>query len=108
MNNNRITAILQFIEEDPSDPFNHYALAIEYERTHPEKALEVLKQLAQDHPQYMPTYYKAAHLAWDLGQNETADRLFALGIDLAKTTNDTKTLRELQSAYQNFQFETDG
>jgi len=45
MNNERIARLLQFIEEDPHDPFNLYCLATEYKEHNPEKALEYYRQL---------------------------------------------------------------
>ena len=38
---------------------------------------------------------------------EKAKEIFTSGIDLAKSKNEIKTLRELKNAFQNFLFETD-
>lgn len=97
----------EFIQEDPKDPFNHYALAMEYYEEDPPQSMELLHQLLSDHPDYLPTYFKAANLLWDLEQWEDADQTFQKGIGLAMRTGDTKAEKELKASYQNFQFERD-
>lgn len=97
----------QFIQEEPSNPFNKYALAMEYYDTQPTDSLSLLNSLLNDHPDYLPTYFKAAHLLWENGQWSKADEVFQKGIQLADKQQDRKALQELKSAYQNFQFDQD-
>lgn len=70
MQGERIKILLEWIEENPADPFNWYSLALEYRKNSPEKAQELLEKLVEDHPDYVPTYYPLAQLwmeqeAWD-------------------------------------------
>lgn len=105
MNAKRIDLLKQYIEEEPLNPFNKFALAMEYYEREPEKSMELLLPLLADHPQYLPTYFKAAHLLWDAEKWVEADAVFKKGIALAKEQSDEKALSELQSAYQNFQID---
>ena len=107
MNTDRIKRLEKYIQEDPLDPFNRYALAMEYYDDVPDQALELLKRLIEHHPDYLPTYFKAAHLLWEFEEWDLADGIFQKGIQLAKDQNDQKALGELSSSYQNFLFERD-
>jgi Tfp pilus assembly protein PilF len=101
----RIAMLQKFIEEEPQNPFNTYALAMEYYQEDPEKSLGILKALLQEAPDYLPSYYKAAHLYWDRGELELAASIFEKGKELAKKTEDQKALGELNAAFMNLQFE---
>jgi tetratricopeptide (TPR) repeat protein len=103
----RIQQLLQFLTEDPEDEFTHYALALEYLKVDVTKAKAEFENLLVKHPSYLPTYYPAAHLLIELGQQEEAEQLFLKGIELAKTQGNNKTRLELQSAYMVFQTERD-
>lgn len=107
MNEERIKQLQQFIEDDPKDPFNKYALAMEFYQPDPQRALELLKNLEEDHPDYLPLYFKLAHLLWEKEQWEEAARVFKAGIKLAGQQEDKKALSELNAAYLNFQFDMD-
>ena len=52
---NRLEQLRQFAAEEPHDPFNHYALALEYLKTNPREAENLFEQLLQQHPEYLPT-----------------------------------------------------
>jgi hypothetical protein len=58
----RLDTLLQFYKEEPDDPFNIYALAMEYQKTDVKKALDHFALLLQNHDSYLPTYYQAAKL----------------------------------------------
>jgi len=107
MNKERITLLIKFIEDEPENPFNSYALAMEYYEHKPSKALDVLVGLTQKFPSYLPTYFKLAHLHWEDEKWDLAEEIFLKGIRLAEEQEDKKAMTELQSAYQNFQFERD-
>ena len=101
MNNSRIDLLEKFITEDPSDPFNYYALALEYLQTNPAKASQLFDDLLTNHSDYLPVYYTAGTFYADLANNSKAFEILSKGIELAKQKNEVKTLRELQSAIQN-------
>ncbi|HEY5824805.1 MAG TPA: tetratricopeptide repeat protein [Cyclobacteriaceae bacterium] len=105
--NERIQQLIKFLEEEPNDEFIHYALALEYSKFDAAKAKAEFENLLLKHPSYLPTYYPAAHLLIELGNNEEAENLFLKGIELAKAQGNNKARMELQSAYMMFQTERD-
>ncbi|WP_425391290.1 tetratricopeptide repeat protein [Ekhidna sp.] len=107
MNSDRISLLKKFISEEPTNPFNKYALAMEYYETQLEESLSLLRSLLADHPDYLPTYFKAAHLLWENENWDEADEVFQTGIKLAEQQEDQKALQELKAAYLNFEFDRD-
>ena len=105
MNSDRIELLKKYILEEPDNPFNRYALAMEYYEREPDTSLRLMEDLLHDHPDYLPTYFKAAHLYWEMENWDEAEATFKKGIELATVQGDKKTLSELRSAYTNFQFE---
>ena len=107
MNNNRLELLLQFYKEDPSDPFNAYALAMEYQNSDVMKASEYFTLLLDKQPDYLPTYYHAAALFAEIGNTTYAEALYQKGMQLALHQQNTKTYQELQRAYRAFQEENE-
>ena len=105
MTTSRISQLLQFYKDEPNDPFNLYALAIEYLKLDTTKAKEFFDLLLMNHEHYVPTYYHAAKLYHDLGDRERAIDLYEQGMQIAKQQNNVKAARELQSAYEELTFE---
>ncbi|HCN82510.1 MAG TPA: tetratricopeptide repeat protein, partial [Sphingobacteriaceae bacterium] len=55
---NRLEKLLEFIKNEPGDPFLKYALATEYLRLDdPDKALQYYQDLITNHKEYVGTYY---------------------------------------------------
>ena len=105
MSTHRIEQLQQFYDEDPDDPFNLYALALEYLKHDVEKSALFFEKLLREHKEYLPTYYHAAQFFQERGQKEKATDIFEAGIALAKKKSDHKALRELRSAYDEMMFE---
>lgn len=105
MNTSRLKQLLEFYKEDPSDPFNLYAMATEYLAEQPEKSMEYYQKLLDDFADYLPTYYHAAKLYADMGKPSEAEATYLKGIELAKLKNEAMALRELQNAYNEFLFD---
>lgn len=103
MNNDRIRQLIRFVEEEPGDPFNVYALAMEFINGQPERARPYFDQLLIEHPDYLPTYYHAAALYADMNQRDRAAALYETGIELARVQNNPKIRLELQRAQQAFE-----
>ena len=87
----------QFVEEDPTDPFNHYALALELTKSDKQKAKEVFDKLISTNPDYVATYYQTALLYLELSLNEEAMIIIERGIAQAKKQTNLKAAIELQS-----------
>lgn len=105
MNNQRLNQLLAFYEEDPADPFNLYALALEYRGVGGERAAFFFQKLLRDFPHYLPTYYPAAQFFAERGDEATARTVFERGIALASATQQEKPHRELQTAFRQWQDE---
>lgn len=101
----RLSQLKEFYREDPRDPFNLYALALEYKKTDIDQAVKLFRQLYQEHEEYLPVYYPYAGLMAERKELKLAEEIYRKGIDAARNAGDTKTLSELQSAFSDFQFE---
>jgi len=94
---NRLDQLRQFVNDDPDDPFNRYALALEYIKSDTTQAAALFDELMQKHPDYLPTYYHAGNLFEALGNRDKAIDILQKGITLAQQQREFKALRELQS-----------
>jgi tetratricopeptide (TPR) repeat protein len=100
----RIHQLLKFLEEEPNDPFNIYALALEYQKIDSQKALTFFQLLTDEHADYVATYYHLGKLHEEMGNKDKAISVLETGIEKARACGDHKTLRELQSALGEIQF----
>jgi hypothetical protein len=102
MKQSLLNNLLAFYEEDPTDPFNVYALALEYSKTDSVNATRFFDLLLTEHPEYLATYYHAAAF-FAVQENFTrAEKLYKDGITLALNQNNLKTHQELVRAYRGF------
>jgi tetratricopeptide (TPR) repeat protein len=97
MNSERIKMLEQFVAEDPTDPFNRYALALELTKSDKLKAKEIFDQLILTNPEYVATYYQVVLLYLELALNEEATKIIEQGIIQAKQQNNMKAANELKS-----------
>jgi hypothetical protein len=98
----RLEQLQQFVDDDPSDPFNLYALALEFTKSDSGKAEIIFKTLLSEHKDYLPAYYQAANLFESIGKHDLAIATLHNGITLARNSNEMKTLRELQTMLDEF------
>lgn len=98
MSSSLLSQLEEYAREDPQDPFNHYALALEYLKTDVVKAQLVMEQLIVMHSQYVPTYYQLGKLYAEKGDAEAALSTFERGIVAARNAGDHKALREIEGA----------
>ena len=101
MNNERLKQLLQFLQEDPNDPFNIYCLANEYKNFDASIAMKYYQELLLDHAKYLPTYYHTAELHINQNEIAKAEKVIAEGIILAIEQNDQLALRELRNLQNN-------
>jgi len=101
----RIDQLQQFYQEDPADPFNLYALALEYQKTDNKTAIDLFTKLTQEHAEYIPTYYHLGKAYEEMGNRDQALKAFSAGIEQARRRNDLKALRELHAAHQDLLFD---
>jgi hypothetical protein len=100
----RVRQLEEFLKEDPTDPFNSYALALEYLKIDSKKSQDLFEGLITTKPEYLPTYYPYAQMLGEQ-RDPRVESIFKQGIDMAKRLNDFKTLKELSSAYSDWLFE---
>jgi tetratricopeptide (TPR) repeat protein len=105
MENNRLLQLLNFLAEEPDEPFNIYAVALEYLNIDVNQAQIYLEKLRTKHPEYVPTYYQLAKLYADKEEISQAKAVYEQGLQVAHNQNDTKAYHELQKAYQQLLFE---
>lgn len=103
----RIKYLQEEIENFPEDPFNYYALALEYISGAPQEAERLFGKLLSDFPDYLPVYYQSANYHFEKGDYSKAGELFTAGIALAEKQKNEKALRELKGSYSIFKTETD-
>ena len=103
--NERIKKLLEYLKEDPDDPFLLYALALEYQKSDNLQAKKYFDQLLHDHPDYLGTYYQAGHFYEKSGKKDKALKIFEKGMAKAEAQNNHHILRELQEAYNNLLFD---
>ncbi|MFN3996483.1 tetratricopeptide repeat protein [Algoriphagus sp.] len=103
----RLRLLREFIKEEPKNPFNYYALALEIREIDPNESINLFDFLLLNHPDYLPVYFPSAHFFFELGQIGKAKEIFEKGIFTAKSQGDQKAQKELQNAFQNFLYEND-
>jgi len=97
---NRLEKLLEFIKNEPNDPFLKYALATEYLRLNQaDKALEYYEELVKNHADYTGTYYHLGKLYEALGRREDAITTYEAGMKLTKEKRDNHAYSELQAVY---------
>lgn len=94
----RFDQLIQYYKDDPNDPFNAFALALEYLKSDPTETKKLFDFLLDKHEDYTPVYYHAGRLYQEMEMKEKAMALYEKGILIAKKHNDTKAARELKSA----------
>lgn len=102
----RIELLKSWIEAEPTEPFNYYGLALEYQKINDIQAEKLFEKLLSKFPEYLATYYTAAKYFEDRDA-DLSKSIYEKGMALALAQNNLKTLNELKSAYQNFLFESD-
>ena len=96
MSQERIDAMRAYMEKRPTDPFPHYALALEFKNSgRHDEAVTVFESLVAKHPGYVPAYLMFGGLLRDLGRTDVAIDVVKRGIDAAKTSNNGHALGEL-------------
>ena len=88
----------KYMDDNPEDPFNIYALALEYVDLNVKISKSYFDKLLTKNPDYLPTYYHAENLYLELDNFEEAKKLYNKGIIIAEKQGDINTLNELKNA----------
>ncbi len=95
----RLELLKRYLQEDPSDSFLRYALALEFIALNDHlMAYEQLTKLLFDDPDYLAAYYMAGKTAEAIQKNDAAKNWYAKGIEVAKMQKDLHTMNELSAA----------
>lgn len=96
----RLAKLLEFLKNEPDDPFLLYALGTEYLRLNQtDTALSYYECLTTEHPKYVGTYYHLGKLYEALNRKDDAKTTYETGIKTAREIRDNHALSELQSVY---------
>jgi len=97
MDQNRLKLLEQYVKEEPEDPFNWYALALEITNHDTARAIQLFDHVLTHPPDYLPSYYHAGNLHLSLGNSGRANAILKLGSELARKKGDLKALGELNT-----------
>ncbi len=96
MTEDRLAALERFVREDPSDPFNHYALGLEYlNRRDHDRALAALKEALRADPAYIAAYHQLGLLYAETGRRAEAREALNEGIRAARSVRDAHAAAEM-------------
>ena len=102
----RLARFLEFLQNEPNDPFLKYALATEYVRLNQtEEALKYYLDLVDKHTDYIGTYYHLGKLYEQLNKQDDAIKTYEQGIEVGKRIKDQHALSELLGAYNSLRDE---
>ncbi len=85
------------INQDPTDPFNHYLLAIEYQKEGSIKeSFDLFEEIITQFPDYVATYYTYANALLASDEEDKAEKIIQKGIEEAEKKGAAKALKELK------------
>jgi len=98
---NRLDKLLEFIKNEPDDPFLKYALATEYLRLgETGQALAYFENLVTNHPAYAGTYYHLGKLYEAIGRKQDAINTYETWMKITREQRDNHAFSELQAVYR--------
>lgn len=96
---NRLSQLLQFLQENPKDPFLKYCLALEYEKAGDNtQALVYFTNLQTEHTHYVATYYHLGKLYEKINEKDKAEQTYIQGLMVAQEVKDRHAYSELLNA----------
>jgi len=96
----RIEQLQELLKDDINDSFLKYALALEYVKVKEnDTAIDCFLKLIKEDKNYVASYYQLGKLYESLNAVEKAMGIYKNGIEIAQKSENKKTLRELQEAY---------
>ena len=100
MHHIRLQKLLNFLQNEPDDPFLKYALATEYVNANElDKAIYYYEDLLQNHPDYVGTYYHAGKLYEQQNRKTDAIETYKKGMEVSRAAKNMHAYSELQSVY---------
>ena len=100
----RIALLTQVLEQNPTDAFARYGLAMAYAaQDNTAKALDEFNLLIQHNPDYVPAYQMSAQTLAKLNRNEEAIARLKEGIATAARTSNDHAASEMQALLDDLQ-----
>ena len=82
--------------DDPADTFLRYSLAMELDKEgENDRSLELLAELSQDEPAYVPAFFMAGQQLTRLERINEARTILRAGIEQARAQNDAHAAAEM-------------
>jgi Tfp pilus assembly protein PilF len=101
MKSPRQALLESYIDENPSDPFTHYALALELLKNgNPDEAQAKFEWLLQNHPDYLATYYQLGDLYQKMNKLNLAKDVYKKGMLVAAAQKNNHIFNEIKSALE--------
>lgn len=99
----RIEYIRTMLDDQPDDPFLHFALAKELDATgNSDAALKAYEKVKELDSGYLGLYYHLAELQYRMGNPDTAVKTAEAGIQIGKTQGASKDVAELYQLLESF------
>jgi len=99
MTSTRLEILKSMVEQNPSDTFARYGLAMEYRNTGDlTAAVGEFRALIAAHPDYSAAYFHGGQTLEQLGQPAAARELYLQGIEATTRKGDFHTRDEIQAA----------
>jgi tetratricopeptide (TPR) repeat protein len=100
----RITALQEVLNENPNDAFARYALGLEYSSAgETEAALSEFEKLLAVHPDYTNGYFMSAQVLDRASRGEEAQTMLQKGIESARRTNNRHAQSEMEAMLEELQ-----
>jgi predicted Zn-dependent protease len=94
----KIAALTELLQLDPTNAFARYGLAMEHvSQGHIETALSEFTTLIQHNPDYVPAYQMSAQTLAKLGRNDEATTRLKEGLTAAQRTHNAHAASEMQA-----------
>lgn len=99
MATNRLEVLQSLVNQNPTDSFARYGLAMEYAKAGQlEEAVTHFRAVIQNNPNYTYAYFHGGQNLEKLGCLEDAQSMYEQGISVSGKIGDGKALTELQAA----------
>jgi len=99
MATNRLDMLKQMVEQNPSNTFARYGLAMEYANSGDlEQAVKEFRALLEHDDSYSAAYYHGGRVLERLGRIEEARAMYEKGIEVTTRKGDWHTRSEIETA----------
>jgi tetratricopeptide (TPR) repeat protein len=96
---NRLEVLQSMVDQNPTDSFSRYGLAMEYVRSGDlAAAVDQFRLLLEHNPNYAAGYFHGGQTLEKLGRIDEAKEIYAQGIEVTLSTGDAHTRSELEAA----------